>query len=92
MRIPSGKRHDDFIVALLEPASRQEECLLRTYLPEAAEAMSVDPYQPLAPRGHVDIGVARMLQTEVGTVVALLLGSFHMAVVARLHEAVVNGQ
>ncbi len=60
--------HDDFVLALAEPAAGHVERLLRAYLPEAADGVPVDVYLALAPCLHVDERVARLAEVERGAV------------------------
>ena len=60
---------DDLILALLQPAARHEERLLRTNLPEAAHGVAVHPDHAFAPGLHVEERIARLVQLEGGAVV-----------------------
>jgi hypothetical protein len=61
---------EDLVLTLLEPATGHVESLLRTDLPEAAEAVAVDIDEALAPGGEVEEGVGLLVYGEGALVVA----------------------
>ena len=62
--------HDDFVLALLQPAAGHVERLLRAYRPDAAHGVTVYVDLTLAPRLEVEECVAYLLQRKVAAVVA----------------------
>ena len=60
--------YDDLVLALLEPATRHIECLLRTNLPDSTHGVTIDIYQALAPSLEVEECIAWLLQIECGTI------------------------
>ena len=64
--------HDDLVLALLQPATREIEGLLRTNLPESAEGMTVYVNLSLAECLHINKGVAHLLDVEVAAIVTSL--------------------
>ena len=64
--------NNHLVLALLQPATREIEGLLRTNLPEAAEGMTVYVNLTLAECLHINKGVAHLLDVEVATVVTRL--------------------
>ena len=64
--------HDDLVLALLQPAARHVECLLRTDAPDAAHGVAVDPHLALAPRLEIEERVAHLREVEVAAIVAAL--------------------
>src|ERR1035437_7336665 len=51
-------QHDRFVRSLLQPRCGDEESLLGTDAPVAAQVVAVDPDGPFAPTAHVEEGVA----------------------------------
>ena len=54
-----------FILAFLEPASRNEQCLLRTYLPETSDFVSVHPDKSFTPRAHIQESISCLVNLEL---------------------------
>ena len=54
-----------FILAFLEPASRNEQCLLWTYLPETSDFVSVHPDKALSPRAHIQESISCLVNLEL---------------------------
>ena len=46
---PGDVENHNPVLAFLEPAARQEERLLWSYVPETSQAVAVNPYEALAP-------------------------------------------
>ena len=64
--------NNHLVLALLQPATREIQGLLRTNLPEAAEGMPVDINLTFAECLHINKGVAHLLQVEVAAIVTRL--------------------
>ena len=65
-------KNDDLVLSLLQPATWEIQGLLRTYLPEAAEGMTIHVNLTFAESLHINKGVAHLREVEVATIVARL--------------------